>query len=233
MDFASMIRQGEKDYTCDRFNISKGDSCYCFAISDGRENFDAAQKAVDIASESFSNTEAVTKASLPDYFNNINAALLNEETPVSASMAILLTDGSVAIWGNIGDCRIYLLRENWLYEITPDHSDAYSLYEAGDIRYPQIRKSSTRHTLTRVLGRDKEISPNISQPEVLRKGDSFLLCTDGFWENIHERQIEKTLKRSKSAQQWLDKMTKIIDKNIQHKKYTGFKDSVCAVTIKL
>lgn len=233
LDFASIIKQGEKDYTSDFFKICEGDSCYCFAISDGRENYEAAQKAVSIAAENFSETEAVTKASLPDFFNNANNALLKEEMPVSASMALLLTDGSVAIWGSIGDCRIYLLRDNWLYEITPDHSDAYSLYEAGEIRYPKIRKSNTRYTLTRVLGRDSEISPNISQPEVLRKGDSFLICTDGFWENIHERQIEKTLKRSKSAQNWLDRMMKIIDKNIKHKKYTGFKDSLCAVTIKL
>ncbi len=233
MDFASIIKQGEKAYTSDFFKICEGDSCYCFAVSDGREAPEAAQKAVGVAADAFIETGAITKASLPDFFGSANTLLLAEEMPSAASMAILITDGSVAVWGNIGDCRIYLLRDNWLYEITPDHSDAYSLYEAGEIRYPKIRKNKTRYNLTRVLGRDADAAPSISQPEKLRKGDSFLICTDGFWENIHERQIEKTLKRSKDAQNWLDRMMKIIEKNIQHKKYTGFKDSLCAITVKL
>lgn len=64
-------------------------------------------------------------------------------------------------------------------------------------------------------------------------GDSMLICTDGFWGSIHERQIEKTLKKSTSAQNWLDNMLKIVEKNIKHQKYSRFRDSFCAITIKL
>ncbi len=150
-----------------------------------------------------------------------------------ASAAVLLTDGDAAVWGNIGDRRIYQLRDNLLYEITPDNSEAYALYEAGKIRYPKIRKNALRHRLTKQLGGECGPDENFSQPQKLRPGDSMLICTDGFWGSIHERQIEKTLKKSTSAQNWLDNMLKIVEKNIKHQKYSRFRDSFCAITIKL
>lgn len=233
MDFASILKQGEKEYASDFYKITEGSTCSCFAVADGRETPEAAEMAVNSVMADFAETDAITKASVPDFFANANNSLRDGEMPMSACMAVLITDGSVAVWGNAGDCRVYLLRENLLYEITPDHSDAYSLYEAGEIRYPKIRKNNTRYNLTRMLGREESVVPNVSQPEVLRKGDSFLICSDGFWENIHERKVEKTLKRSKNAQDWLDRMIKIVEKNIHCKKYSGFRDTLCAITIKL
>lgn len=233
LDFASLTRQGEKEYNSDFVTaFEDGNSC-CFAVADGRETPSAAEFAVRSVADDFKSSHAITKTSVPDFFANAGECLKSEELPLTACMAFLLTDGSVAVWGNIGDCRVYLLREKLLYEITPDHSDAYALYEAGEIRYPKIRTNKTRYDLTRMLGHGYETNPDSSQPEIIKKGDAFLICTDGFWENIHERQIEKTLKKSKSAQDWLDRMINIIDKNVKHKKYTRFRDSMSAVVVKM
>lgn len=233
MDYASVIRQGEKDYTSDYMKISTGEHCNCFAIADGREMPRAAELAVESVAADFEATGIITKSSVPDFFNNAGEVLKNDEIPLCTAMTFLLTDGTAAVWGSIGDCRMYLLRDKYLYEITPDHSEAYTLYESGEIRYPKIRCENKRHSLTRMLGTGYETRPEAPKPEKVRAGDSFLLCTDGFWSNIHERQIEKTLKRSSDAQNWLDRMMKIVDKNIQHKKYSRFKDSLCAITIKI
>lgn len=233
LDFASVIRQGEKDYTSDFVMVTEDGNCCCFAVADGRETPRAAELAVKSVVDDFEKSGVITKESVSAFFNNADNVLINEDGRLAACMAFMLTDGSVAVWGNIGDCRIYLLREGWLYEITADHSEAYTLYEAGEIRYPKIRRQNKRHNLTRMLGDGFETAPDFSQPEIMRKGDSFLICTDGFWENIHEKQIEKTLKRSKSAQNWLDRMMKIIEKNIHGKKYTRFRDSLSAITVKM
>ncbi len=233
MDFASVIRQGEKDYTTDFINISDDGSSYCFAVADGRETPLGAELAVKTVIDDFEKSGIITKSSVPDFFKDADAQLKAYEEPLCASMAFMLTDGAVAVWGNIGDCRVYLLREGLLYEITPDHSGAYALYEAGEIRYPKIRRQKTRYNLTRMLGYGYESEPDFSQPEIIRRDDAFLICSDGFWENIHERQVEKCLKRSKSAQDWLDRMIKIIDKNVHYKKYTRYKDSMCAITVKM
>ena len=233
LDYASVIRQGEKDYISDCIKVSESEYCSCFVIADGREMPKAAEMAAESVISDFEATGVITKSSVPDFFDKAADILKNNELPLCTSMTVLLTDGSAAVWGSIGDCRMYLLRDKYLYEITPDHSEAYALYEAGEIRYPKIRQSNKRYNLTRTLGSGCDISPDVSKPEKIRPGDSFLLCTDGFWENIHERQIEKTLKRSSDAQNWLDRMMKIVDKNIQHKKYSRFRDPICAVTIKV
>lgn len=46
--------------------------------------------------------------------------------------------------------------------------------------------------------------------ERLHKRSSFLLCSDGFWELIDEKQMSKTLKKADSPQQWLAAMEEII-----------------------
>lgn len=233
MDFASVIRQGEKGYTSDFVTVSEDGDCSCFAVADGHESPEAASVATSSVIEDFEKTGEITKFSVNDFFSHADEKLREKGTHASVCMATLLTDGAVAVWGHIGDCRIYLLRDNLLYEITPDHSEAYALYEAGEIRYPKIRRQKTRYTLTRVLGSGDNNTPEFSQPEVIKKGDAFLICTDGFWENIHELQIEKTQKKSKSAQDWLDRMMNIVEKNVKHRKYTRFKDSLGAITIKM
>ena len=233
MDFATLTKQGEKEYNSDFIAAFEDNSSYCFAIADGRETPKAAELAVETVSEAFRESRAITKSSVSDFITDAGNRICEDELPHSACMAVMVTDGSVAVWGNVGDCRVYLLRDNFLYEITADHSDAYTLYEAGKIRYPKIRTNKNRYTLTRMLSRDYNMTPDSSQPEMIKKGDAFLVCTDGFWENIHERQVEKTLKKSKSAQDWLDRMMKIIEKNVHHKKYTRFRDSMSAIAIKL
>ncbi len=233
MDYASVIRQGEKDYTSDYLAISEDGDCCCFAVADGHDSPDAASVAVRSVIDEFEQTGEITKLSVESFFSGADAKLKQSETPNCVCMATLLTDGNVAVWGHIGDCRVYLLRDNLLYEITPDHSDAHALYEAGEIRYPKIRRQKIRYNLTRFLGSGNNNMPDFSQPEVVKKGDAFLVCTDGFWGNIHELQIEKTLKKSKSVQEWLDRMKEIVEKNLRHRKYTRFKDSLGAIVVKM
>jgi serine/threonine protein phosphatase PrpC len=40
----------------------------------------------------------------------------------------------------------------------------------------------------------------------LASGDAFLLCTDGFWEYIEERDMERALSEVRSAEEWLRRM---------------------------
>ena len=108
------------------------------------------------------------------------------DLPQSCAAAVLLTNGELAVWAHIGDCRIYHLQDNLLYDITPDHSEAYSNYEAGEIHYPGIRSDRMRKRLFRLMGTGCEFKPDFSAPAIVRKNDSFLVCTDGFWENIHD-----------------------------------------------
>ena len=111
--------------------------------------------------------------------------------------------------------------KNYLQYITPDHSLAYLAHSKGEFRFPGIRKSSERRKLTAYLGADPMCGAETIDPIAVRSGDAVLICTDGFWEKITERQVEKTLKRSKSSSEWLRKMIRIVKKNEPEDSYSA------------
>lgn len=235
LDFASVCTRGAGQENHDYIGILEEYYCTCFAVADGKNTPDGSEIAVRTILEDFKLQGEITTSTLPRFFDHAQQALeeAQEALQEGCAAAVLLTDGEVAVWAHIGDCRIYHLQDQLLYEITPDHSEAYYRYEAGDIRYPKIRTDRKRKALTHLMGPGQDFAPTFSQPAVVRKNDSFLVCTDGFWENIHERQIEKTLKRTKSAQAWLDRMVKIVNRNRASGKYTGTPDDYSAITVRI
>ena len=114
LDFASILRQGENDCASDCFKISEAGHCTCFVVSDGREPPGGAQLCVESIITDFEDSGAITKSSIPDFLKNAHQKLSSAELMPKASAAVLLTDGDAAVWGNIGDCRIYQLRDNLL-----------------------------------------------------------------------------------------------------------------------
>ena len=53
----------------------------------------------------------------------------------------------------------------------------------------------------------------VSEPMPEEAGQAFLLCSDGFWENIEEEQMEACLQKSANPHEWLERMEKIVVKN--------------------
>ena len=61
----------------------------------------------------------------------------------------------------------------------------------------------------------------ISDVMQYKKGDAFLLCTDGFWENVVENQMEYSLNSFEKASEWQKNMCKTVsekknDKNLDN-----------------
>lgn len=236
-EYASLCRSGENTENCDAVKIAEGSQCTMFAVADGKGVAGASAVILDAIASVIEGQQAITTATLPQCFRQAQAALEEFQKatmlPGGCAAAVLLTDGEVALWAHIGDVRIYHLQDNWLYDITPDHSEAYTLYEAGELRYPAIRTDRNRSKVFRLLGSEQDAEPSVSKPTTVKEKDSFLICTDGFWGNIHERKIEKTRKRSKYPQEWLERMEKIIKKNRETGKYTRVLDDYSAVTIQI
>jgi serine/threonine protein phosphatase PrpC len=95
---------------------------------------------------------------------------------------------------NIGDTRVYIFKKNKLAFQTTDHSLAQVAVERGEITLAEIRSHKDQNKLTRVLGSDYYIAPDVEVfEEPVEPGDSFLLCTDGFWEYVNEDEMEEDL----------------------------------------
>lgn len=81
--------------------------------------------------------------------------------------------------------------------------------EFGQLTPEQIRGSEDRVKLLKVLGNSDRLElkrPPEQIPAV--NGDAFLICTDGFWEHVHEREMECDLVKSGSPTDWRDRMLK-------------------------
>lgn len=117
-------------------------------------------------------------------------------------------------WGHVGDSRLYYFKRNRLVKRTLDHSVPQMLVAAGEIEEWDIRHHPDRNRLIRVMGMEWD-SPKyqLSEPIPIETDQAFLLCSDGFWENIEESQMESCLRKSSDVQEWLGRMEKIVWKN--------------------
>jgi len=139
---------------------------------------------------------------------------LNLRAAMKTTAVVLLINEGSAIWGHIGDSRLYLFYKNKIVLRTLDHSVPQMLVMAGDIKEKQIRNHPDRNRLLRVMGTEWNSQKyDISEPRQLDKCQAFLICSDGFWEYITEKMMCKLLKHSSSAEEWMEAMLLEIKKN--------------------
>jgi protein phosphatase len=117
-------------------------------------------------------------------------------TPALESMGTTLTTlllrNKHAIIAHVGDSRAYLLRSGRFTQLTNDHSLVGEQVRRGMITREQARTSPVRHVITRALGIDEEVSIDLEK-HPLKKGDRFLLCTDGLTEMVGDAEIGSIL----------------------------------------
>ena len=93
---------------------------------------------------------------------------------------------------HIGDSRMYRLREGVLETITRDHSLLEEQIAAGMITREQARHSQNKNLVTRALGVDPTVVPELHDHDVL-PGDIYLLCSDGLNDMVEDEEIAMTL----------------------------------------
>jgi PPM family protein phosphatase len=93
---------------------------------------------------------------------------------------------------HIGDSRMYRLRQDELKRITRDHSLLQEQIDSGMITEEMARFSQNRNLVTRALGIDPEVEPEIHTYEV-EVGDVYLLCSDGLNDMVEDDEIQLTL----------------------------------------
>ncbi|MGA2832280.1 MAG: protein phosphatase 2C domain-containing protein [Terracidiphilus sp.] len=101
-------------------------------------------------------------------------------------------DGTHAWIGHIGDSRAYLMRAGRLHLLTIDHSAAQDLLSHNIISKEEAQRHPDAAVLTRSLGLQPEIEIDIEQ-HPLAVGDTLLLCSDGLWGFVPEREIQKVV----------------------------------------
>src|SRR5688572_11767659 len=101
--------------------------------------------------------------------------------------AVLVAKGEVAI-SNVGDCRVYVIRQGEMSQVTRDHSVVAEQLALGLIDQEAARTHPLRHVVTRAVSGQPGIAVDIVEL-TLNAGDRLLLCSDGIHAVLTDKEI--------------------------------------------
>ncbi len=135
------------------------------------------------------------------------------EGSVCTTAAVVWMQGTSAVVGNVGDSRIYQFRNRKIIYQSIDHSVAQLAVLAGELSRDKIRQSPDKNRLIRAVGGRPGKLRVDTEELVCCPGDAFLLCTDGFWNEITEKEMleDACASENESAAAWLARMRRRID----------------------
>lgn len=152
--------------------------------------------------------EAVVKANEKIYQISVkNPICIGMGTTVTVSMIF----GKWLITAHVGDSRAYLLNENGIERITRDHSFVGELVENGSITEEEAKRHPKRNCITRAVGTERSIMVDID----VRKynGETVLLCSDGLWAYVADREIYDLVKNSGSYEEAAEQLVEYAELN--------------------
>jgi protein phosphatase len=123
--------------------------------------------------------EALSDASLAVY-----EAIPDAGTTLTAALIV----GTHAYIGHVGDSRAYLVTEKGLQQITQDHSLVARLIELGQAAPEEAMTHPQRNVLYRALGQGGSMDVD-TYFQLLPVGSQLLLCSDGLWGAVPEREM--------------------------------------------
>ena len=200
-------RIGKRPYQQDRIAHWRTKDALFLVVADGMGGHAhgdiAAQIAVDCLGSAF-RSEAKSKIADPDNFlfrgiSRAHAMVIHQaqrqglsqdpsNSPRTTVVACLVQEG-YAFWSFVGDSRLYVIREGRIVTRTRDHTPVQMLIDAGQIREEAAAAHPDRNKLLQCLGgpRAPRVEP-IAQAR-LAQNDIVLLCSDGFWGPLTQRQL--------------------------------------------
>jgi len=200
---AQETRIGTRHSNQDRIGCWSTDECLLMAVADGLGGHLhgelAAELAIALLGTVFSR-EARPRLADPGAFLGRaiaagHVAILREaerrslpDSPRTVIVACVVQDGHVW-WTHVGDSRLYLLREGRIVHRTRDHTVVQQLIDAGRIREEAVASHPERNRLLQCLGGYQTPRPEPVERARLARNDIVVLCSDGFWGPLTQRQL--------------------------------------------
>ena len=213
---ATITDKGERTINEDYLGVVESYERLTYILCDGlggHGNGDVASHfVVERMAETMSNGVSIEE-SIIDAQNSLLKKQIRENAvnSMKTTVTCLTIMDDIARFGHVGDSRIYYFEKGKYMLRSQDHSVPQMLVNRGEIREKDIRHHEDRSRLLRVMGTEwdrpkYQIVDNI----VITNHSSFLLCSDGFWELIDEKMMCKTLKHSRTPDEWLYRMEEIV-----------------------
>jgi serine/threonine protein phosphatase PrpC len=177
-----------------------------WAVADGMGGHDAGEVASQLVTSALLKVDA--EQPFPDLVDAIEDTVLDahkeirhysrthcEGRTMGSTIVILLTKGDlgVCIWA--GDSRLYRFRHNELTQISQDHSQVNEMVARGLLSPEDAINHPASNVITRAVGATDILYLDVTVLE-LRKGDIYLLCSDGLYGALSHEELVSRFRRS-------------------------------------
>lgn len=189
------------------FRANASTDCAVFAVCDGMGGEDKGEEASHAVVRRLDGLRPQLAAGVHDVWEYIDAAVDDANREVVAlsdgtgrnagtTLALLCFYDDEAFCANLGDSRLYVLRDGGLVRLNRDHTEAGNLVAAGALTEEEAAVSVYKHVLTRYVGADNGGNPVVParcEDFVLHYGDRFLLCSDGLTDMVPDAELQRLL----------------------------------------
>jgi protein phosphatase len=232
-----MVRKNNQDFV-DSYRPDDPDSYSLFLVADGMGGHVAGEVASQTAVESI--MQEFAQRSDTDDRNRLLASFLKGNETVhhlaksnpdydgmgTTCVALLLREGLATI-AHVGDSRAYLIRDGNIQQITRDHSPVWEMVEKGAISKEEARVHPARSMISRSLGFEAEVNPELHTPSIKCQGDDiFLLCTDGLNTKLDDPDLLRIVLKHSSLAEACRELVRVANKR-------GGDDNVSVQLIKM
>ena len=130
---------------------------------------------------------------------------------------------------NIGDSRCYRLRKSRLEQVTLDHSLVEEQVRLGRMTHSEALRSPLRNVITRALGTQNQVTPDIFELEA-EAGDLFMLSSDGLTRELSDQEIELMLGADVSGE---SSLSELCGRLVEAAKKAGGHDNITCLLVRV
>jgi protein phosphatase len=117
------------------------------------------------------------------------AELDASKSGMGTTMSALFVYDGFAVTGQVGDSRIYLVRDGEAHQLTEDHTYVNWQLRSGLITREEAERSPKKNVITRSVGNHEYVEVDVRVVQ-LRAGDRLLVCSDGLHGYLRDGDLE-------------------------------------------
>ncbi|MCA9066484.1 MAG: serine/threonine-protein phosphatase, partial [Planctomycetaceae bacterium] len=102
--------------------------------------------------------------------------------------ALSLSEAGATV-AHVGDSRIYRVRQGRIEQLTFDHSLQWEMIRLGQATIENVDLHHPRNVITRCIGPDPDVRPDLEGPFPVFANDAYVICSDGLTNHVSDSEI--------------------------------------------
>jgi serine/threonine protein phosphatase PrpC len=223
LDFCQLTTCGDREHNEDALTHILDENYALFAVADGLGGHIGGEKASryfcqGLSSQTATYSPLIHQDPAAVLFRWLKAAILEMKKlfgddiwaeQAHTTCAVLYMDHQTVLTAHCGDSRVYRMQFNRILWQTKDHSLLQEMLEEGLIRAEDSSGYPAQNQLTRSINLLTAAQIEISSHAPIAQGETFVLCSDGFWQLLKEHELLQLAQRE-SGKAELAKLVRLV-----------------------